>query len=42
MITIEFNGAAGNPIEYYMISYQVKTTMVKCTGVQLEGLKFNH
>ena len=31
----------GNTIEYDVKSYQVKTTVVKCTRVQLKGLKFN-
>ena len=31
----------GNTIEYDVKSYQVKTTIVKCTNVRLKGLKFN-
>ena len=32
---------AGNTIEYEVKSYQVKTTIVKCTKVRIKGLKFN-
>ena len=31
----------GNIIEYDVKSYQVKTTIVKCTKVRLKVLKFN-
>ena len=31
----------GNTIVYDVKSYQVKTTILKCTNVRIKGLKFN-